>query len=75
MYNKTVEGSDAFGNPNWQTNRFLNSVAEREENIDKQASAVSNVNATLKYDVICLSNEKGKKEEGSYMESSHFFFL
>ena len=52
LYNTIVEGSDAFGNPNWQTNRFLNSVAEREENIDKQASAVSNVNATLKYDVI-----------------------
>ncbi len=51
LYNKIVEGADAFGNPNWQTNRFLNSVAEREENDDKQSSMLSNVNATLKYDI------------------------
>lgn len=52
LYNKTVDGSDAFGNPSWRTSRFRNSVAEREENIDKQSSAVSNVNATLKYDIM-----------------------
>ena len=52
LHNKIIEGSDAFGNPSWQTNRFLNSLAVRDENDDKQKSMVSNVNATLKYDII-----------------------
>jgi len=51
LYNQIIEGADAMGNPQWQTNRFLNSVAVREENDDFQTSLLSNVNATLRYDV------------------------
>lgn len=52
LYNKTLAGLDASGNPLWQTSRFLNSVPEREENDNKQKAAVTNVNAILKYDIL-----------------------
>ncbi|WP_286832805.1 MULTISPECIES: SusC/RagA family TonB-linked outer membrane protein [unclassified Proteiniphilum] len=52
LYNKTLSGLDAYGNPTWQTSRFLNSVAEREENDNRQKAAVTNVNAILGYDII-----------------------
>ena len=52
LYNKTLAGLDASGNPVWQTSRFLNSVPEREENDNKQKAAVTNVNAILKYDIL-----------------------
>ena len=52
LYNKTLTGLDGLGNPVWQTSRFLNSVAEREENDDRQKAAVTNVNAILKYDIV-----------------------
>lgn len=51
LYNKTLAGLDASGNPVWQTSRFLNSVPEREENDNKQKAAVTNVNAILKYNI------------------------
>lgn len=52
LYNKTVADIDPAGNPVWQTTRFLNSVAERDENDDTQRAAVTNVNAILKYQII-----------------------
>lgn len=52
LYNKSLTGLDLNGNPVWQTSRFLNSVAEREENDNKQKAAVTNVNALLEYDIV-----------------------
>lgn len=52
LYNKSVSGIDSSGEPVWQTSRFLNSVAEREENDNTQKAAVTNVNAILDYKII-----------------------
>lgn len=52
LYNKTLSALDPLGNPVWQTSRFLNSVAEREENDNRQKAAVSNVNALLEYAIM-----------------------
>lgn len=52
LFNKSLAGLDPNGNPVWQTSRFLNSVAEREENDNRQKAAVSNVNALLEYDIV-----------------------
>lgn len=52
LYNQTVSEIDINGNPVWQISRFLNSVAEREENDYTQKAAVTNVNAILGYQII-----------------------
>ena len=52
LYNKTLSDMDAAGNPIWQTSRFLNSVAEREENDSQQRAAVTNVNAIMRYTIL-----------------------
>ncbi len=52
LYNKTFLGTDSSGDPVWQTSRFLNSVAEREENDHRQKAGVTNVNAILRYRII-----------------------
>lgn len=52
LYNKTLSALDPLGNPVWQKSRFLNSVAEREENDNRQKAAVSNVNALLEYAIM-----------------------
>jgi TonB-linked SusC/RagA family outer membrane protein len=52
LYNKTFSSFDHLGNPVWQTSRFLNSVAEREENDHMQKAAVTNVNAVLEYAIL-----------------------
>jgi TonB-linked SusC/RagA family outer membrane protein len=52
LYNKSITGIDALGNPVWQRSRFLNSVAEREENDDRQKAAVANVNGILTYNIL-----------------------
>lgn len=52
LYNKSVSSVDHLGNPIWSTSRFLNSVARREENDDRQKAAVTNVNAILEYEIL-----------------------
>lgn len=50
LYNKYIDGLDTDGNPKWVTSRFLNSVAEREENDNRQRTFVIDPNVLLEYD-------------------------
>ncbi|MEL7588074.1 MAG: SusC/RagA family TonB-linked outer membrane protein [Prolixibacteraceae bacterium] len=49
LYNAYVDGRDLNGNPNWKTSKFYNSVAEREENDNRQRAYTSNSNVQLNY--------------------------
>lgn len=52
MYNKYVADHDEKGNLTWTEPRFLNSVAEREENDDRQRTLANNTNINIKYNII-----------------------
>lgn len=52
LYNRYVDGKDLDGNLNWKDYRFFNSVAEREENDNRQRAFASNSNLSIKYTII-----------------------
>ena len=52
LYNKVISGKETDGSPKWSENRFLNSVAEREENIYNQKTLYTNANLMLRYDIL-----------------------
>lgn len=52
LYNKVISGSEPDGSPKWVTNRYLNSVAEREENIDNQKAWYLTGNFQLRWEII-----------------------
>lgn len=52
LYNKMISGSNPDGTPKWVTNRYLNSVAEREENIDNQKAWYFTGNFQLRWDIL-----------------------
>lgn len=52
LYNTTISGSNTDGTPKYVTRRYLNSVAEREENIDNQKAWYLTGNLQLRWDII-----------------------
>ena len=52
LYNKVISGKETNGSPKWSENRFLNSVAEREENVNTQKSLYTNANLMLRYEIV-----------------------
>lgn len=52
LYNTTIEGKNAGGSPNWVTNKFFNSVAEREENVNNQKTLYTSGNLLLEYKIM-----------------------
>ena len=52
LYNKVISGSNPDGTPKWVTNRYLNKVAEREENIDNQKAWYFTGNFQLRWDIM-----------------------
>lgn len=52
LYNQIIDGRKANGEPNWITQKFFNSVAEREENDYRQRAFMSNANLMLSYDIL-----------------------
>lgn len=52
LYNKVISGSEPDGSPKWVTNRYLNSVAEREENIENQKAWYLTGNFQLRWEII-----------------------
>lgn len=52
LFNRTVTGTDASGNPVYTDTKFFNSVAEREQNDNHQEALYASGNFTLRYDII-----------------------
>lgn len=52
LYNTYVDGFNDDGSQKWSTSSFFNSVAEREENDNRQRTLATNVNVALKYDIL-----------------------
>lgn len=52
LYNTMISGSNPDGSPKWVTSRYLNSVAEREENIDNQKAWYLTGNFQLRWDIL-----------------------
>lgn len=52
LYNTVISGSNADGSPKWVTNRYLNEVAEREENIDNQKAWYLTGNLSLQWNIL-----------------------
>lgn len=52
LYNTMISGSNPDGTPKWVTNRYLNSVAEREENIENQKAWFFTGNFQLRWDIL-----------------------
>lgn len=52
LNNTFVDGFDSDGSKTWSTVRFLNSVAEREENDDRQRTFANNTNLFFRYDIL-----------------------
>ena len=52
LYNRYVSGVDSEGNPVFKDQKFFNSVAEREQNENKQKALYVNANFSLKYDIM-----------------------
>lgn len=52
LYNTYIDGADALGQPVWATRRFLNSVAEREENDERQRTMSTQANAELRINLL-----------------------
>lgn len=52
LWNTFINGRNDDGTPKWVKSRFLNSVAEREENIHKQKTWYLNANFVLRYDIL-----------------------
>lgn len=52
LYNRMLNGLDAAGEKKWSDTKFFNTVAEREENTNKQNTFYTNGNIQLKYNVI-----------------------
>jgi TonB-linked SusC/RagA family outer membrane protein len=51
LFNKIVDGRDENGNIKYKTLKFFNNVAEREQNDNNQKSLMTNVNASLEYNI------------------------
>jgi len=72
LYNTYVEGADANGNILWTTPRFLNSVAEREENDYTQKTLANNTNISLKYKItqgLDFTSQFGVDYQSSYEDT------
>ena len=52
LYNQVIAGKNADGTPKWEKQKFFNSVAEREENINNQKSLLAGANIALRYDIL-----------------------
>ena len=52
LYNYYVSGVDSDGNPVWSRSKFFNSVAEREQNQNRQQALYVNANFSLRYDIL-----------------------
>lgn len=52
LYNTFISGRNEDGTPRWFKSGFLNSVAEREENIYNQKTWYLNANFVLRYDIL-----------------------
>ena len=52
LWNRTVDGYNSDETLKWKDTRFLNSVAEREENDNRQRTGVVNANALLNYKIL-----------------------
>ncbi len=61
QYYTIIDGALDDGTPNWKQQKFLNSVAERDENIFTQKTFYLNANFKLQYDI-----QKGLKYTGQF---------
>lgn len=61
QYYTVIDQATADGSPNWVKNKFLNSVAERDENVYNQKTFYLNANFKLQYDIL-----KGLKYTGQF---------
>lgn len=61
LYNKYVDSSATGGEPVWKTVKYLNSIAEREQNDNRQRTFLANANILLKYDIL-----KGLRYTGQF---------
>lgn len=52
QYYKVIDGANPDGTPHWVTNKFLNSVAERDENTFAQKTYYMNGNFRLRYEIM-----------------------
>lgn len=69
LYNKYVDGRTTNGDQNWKKAKFFNSVAEREENDNRQRTFMSNSNVMLGYhpmDGLDLTSQLGVDYQSSY---------
>ncbi|MCH5327967.1 MAG: SusC/RagA family TonB-linked outer membrane protein [Coprobacter sp.] len=61
LYNKYIDNTKMGGDPVWKTVKYLNYVAYREENDNRQRAFLANLNLLLKYDII-----KGLRYTGQF---------
>lgn len=52
LYNQVISGKNADGTPKWEKQKFFNSVAEREENVNNQKTLLASANLALRYDIL-----------------------
>lgn len=52
LWNTMINGSNPDGTPKWATQRYLNSVAEREENIENQKAWFLTGNFQLRWEIM-----------------------
>ena len=52
LYNQFVDGIDDDGNLIYRKQKFFNSVAEREQNENRQEALYANANFSLRYDIL-----------------------
>ena len=52
LYNQFVDGIDDDGNLIYRKQKFFNSVAEREQNQNRQEALYANANFSLRYDIL-----------------------
>lgn len=56
LYNTVVDGISETGEYRWKVNRFINRLAEKEENDNRQRTFQSVSNVSLKYEILpCLT--------------------
>lgn len=69
MYNRYVDGKELNGDPYWKTEKFFNSVAEREQNDHRQRTFASNSNLSLEYNImegLSLTSQLGIDYQSNY---------
>lgn len=69
QWNQYVDGTDAQGELVWRTRRFFNSVAEREENDNKQRTVVVDPNILIRYNI--LEGLSATAQVGIDFQNSH----